>query len=123
MVHRMTLPPEPVLLPNQYNERNIEQISPQRAPSQPRYGEGRTRPSRRQNYISLNTRAIQSVMKNTFVFGKGVHDPVIGQPYGKSLTWNERGNIRKPQVEAYGSTFELSSETDYETGLAVLMGV
>lgn len=115
---------EPVFLGNQSNTRNVEAIAPQRAPSQPRQGDTPTRPARMPQYVALNINAIRSVMRNTFAFGKGEHDPVIGQPYGKSLAWNERGNVYRPNPEAYGSTFTLEPvRTSDESRIAILMGV
>lgn len=115
----------PTLAPAQQNARHNELVAPQRAPDPPRSGDAPTRPARRQVYSVSAKKAIRAVMAlhQAGVVGKKEFEQFVSQPYGKSLSWDERYNIEKLQPESYGSRFVVSpvNNVDYEEGMRLLM--
>jgi hypothetical protein len=107
----------PELAPSQLNQRLTENISPQKAPDPPRYGDTPARKARMPIYSVLAIRQWRSVMNDmqSGVFGKTVFAQGVSSPEGKMLTWDERANIIHQIPTPYGSqyaTYPTMSDTD-----------
>lgn len=109
----------PTLSPSQLNERLLERIAPQQAPSKPRQGDVPARPARMPMYAVLAKRQIRAVMHDgqSGVLGKTEFTLYVSHPQGKSLTWDERANIARQYPEAYGSNFNVIPQTPDEIRL------
>lgn len=107
-VARFTATRTPQLAPSQLNERIPEILNPQKAPDPIRYGDTPARQARVQRYGVLAKRQIRAVMHDgqSGVIGKTEFELLVGQPHGKSLTWDERSNIVHQIPTPYGSGFQ-----------------
>jgi hypothetical protein len=115
----------PTLAASMLNERAVEVIGHQQAPDPPRQGDTPARIARMPIFSSLARRQIRSVMAEhqAGVMGKKAFDLFVSSPQGKSLTWDERVNIRHGSPEAFGSRFQISPQMADEIRLQTLMGV
>lgn len=116
----------PTLSPSQLNARLLEVIAPQQAPDKPRQGDVPCRPSRMPMYSVLAKREKRAVMADaqSGVMGKTEFMQLTSTPRGKSLSWDERVNIRRGTPEAYGSRFQVApQQLAYEAQLQAMMGV
>jgi len=115
----------PTFAPSQLNERLTEVIAHQQAPDHPRQGDTPARVARRPMYSVLARRQMRAVMAEhqSGVMGKTAFDLFLSSPQGKSLTWDERVNIRRGPSQSTGSRFQLSPQLAEEYRLRSMMGV
>lgn len=115
----------PVLAPAQLNARLREMVAPQEAPEKPRQGDVPARPARMPMYAVLAMRQWRSGMAEhqAGVMPKTAFDLFINSPQGKSLTWDERVNIKRGTPETFGSRFQVSPQLADEMRLRTMMGV
>lgn len=115
----------PTLAPAQLNARLTELIPHQQAPEAPRQGDTPARAARRPMYSVVAKREKRAVMAEhqSGVMGKTAFDLLVGSPQGKSLTWDERINIRRGSAETMGSRFQVSPQVAQEARLQTMMGV
>jgi hypothetical protein len=108
IVNRSVAVQTPQLAPSQLNERLLENISPQKAPDPPRYGDTPARRARQPMYAVLAMRQIRAVMHDgqAGVLGKTEFQQYVSSPDGKSLTWDERSNLIHQIPTPYGSQFQ-----------------
>lgn len=124
VVRREGWPSGPRYTAAQINVRMDEDVFPQRSPDPPRQGDvpevgslkvGPRRIARWPTFVSLNIADIQAVQDDDF--GRHVlratPEGWIQQLPGAQLSFDERGNIRKPSAVAYGSLFELAPDSEY----------
>lgn len=115
----------PTFSPSQLNARLTEVIAHQEAPDPIRQGETPCRVARRPMYSVVAKRQMRAVMAEhqSGVMGKTQFEQFLRSPQGKSLTWDERVNIRRGPSEAAGSRFQLSPQLSEEYRLRSMMGV
>lgn len=115
----------PTFAPSQLNARLTEVIAHQEAPDPPRQGDTPARVSRRPMYSVIARRQMRAVMAEhqSGVMGKTAFELFLSAPQGKSLTWDERVNIKRGPSEAAGSRFQLSPQMAEEYRLRSMMGV
>lgn len=115
----------PTFAPAQLNARLTEVIAHQQAPDHPRQGETPCRVARRPMYSVIARRQMRAVMAEhqSGVMGKTAFQQFVSSPQGKSLTWDERVNIKRGNSEAAGSRFQLSPQMQDEYRLRTMMGV
>lgn len=115
----------PTLVPWQLNERLVEVLAHQQAPDHPRQGDTPARAAKMPIYSVVAKREKRSIMAEhqAGVMGKTAFDLLVSQPRGKSLSWDERINIRRGPTEAAGSRFEVSPQLAEEYRLRSMMGV
>jgi len=114
----------PTLAPSQLNARLTEVIAHQQAPEHPRQGDTPARVARRPMYSVVAKRQMRAVMAEhqSGVMGKTAFQLLLGAPQGKSLSWDERINIRRRPSEPMGSRFQLSPQVREEYRLRTMMG-
>lgn len=115
----------PTLTGWQLNALLPEVIYPQKAPDPIRYGDTPARPAKQRRYGYLAKKQIRAVMYDaqSGVLGKTEFNQFTKSPQGKSLTWNERSNIRRGYPRAYGTNFDLVPQTEDEAHLRMMLGV
>lgn len=115
----------PTLSPWQLNERLTEVIAHQQAPDHPRQGDTPARVARMPMYSVVAKREKRAVMAEhqSGIMGKTAFDLFVSQPQGKSLSWDERINIKRGAAETTGSRFQISPQLAEEYRLRSMMGV
>lgn len=115
----------PTLAPSQLNARLTEVIAHQQAPDHPRQGDTPARVARMPMYSVVAKRQMRAVMAEhqSGVMGKTAFDLFLSTPQGKSLTWDERINIKRGSPETLGSRFQVSPQVAEEFRLRSMMGV
>lgn len=126
VVQRKPAETTPILAPSQLNDRLTELIAPQEAPEKPRQGDIPARPARMPMYAVLAVKQKRAIMEyaQSGVVPKASFRLAVGNPRGKSLTWDERSNIQRNPSEAYGSRYTVTPQEGTDAArIRLLMGV